>query len=258
MKTILISIDGMRPDGFLQCGNPYIHEMMKTFSYTLHAKTQTPSVTLPCHMSLFHSVPPCRHGMLTNTYTPPVRPVDGLFEKLKAAGKTSAMYYGWEPLRDVSRPGSLLYSVYYNARLPENTDRILTDAAIARIEESHPDFVFLYLVETDEKGGHDCGWMSAQYLQQINNAISCVQSVMEHAGDEYAVIVTADHGGHDRVHGTLMDEDMTIPMFFHGTMFTPGERTDSLTILDIAPTVASLMGILPCEDWEGSSITEAN
>ena len=27
-KVILISIDGMRPDGFLECGNPYIEELM--------------------------------------------------------------------------------------------------------------------------------------------------------------------------------------------------------------------------------------
>ena len=27
-KVILISVDGMRPDGFLACGNPYIEKMM--------------------------------------------------------------------------------------------------------------------------------------------------------------------------------------------------------------------------------------
>ena len=30
-KVILISIDGMRPDGFLACGNPFTEEMMKIF-----------------------------------------------------------------------------------------------------------------------------------------------------------------------------------------------------------------------------------
>ena len=29
-KVILISVDGMRPDGFLACGNPYIEKMMDT------------------------------------------------------------------------------------------------------------------------------------------------------------------------------------------------------------------------------------
>ena len=29
------------------------------------------------------------------------------------------------------------------------------------------------MVETDEKGGHDHGWMSPEYLQQVSNAFSC-------------------------------------------------------------------------------------
>ena len=28
-KVILISIDGMRPDGLKQCKNPYVEELMK-------------------------------------------------------------------------------------------------------------------------------------------------------------------------------------------------------------------------------------
>lgn len=28
-KVILISIDGMRPDGFLQCGHPFAQQMLK-------------------------------------------------------------------------------------------------------------------------------------------------------------------------------------------------------------------------------------
>ena len=43
-KVILVSIDGMRPDGVIQCGNPYVEELMKTGSYTLEAKTVMPSV----------------------------------------------------------------------------------------------------------------------------------------------------------------------------------------------------------------------
>ena len=55
-KVILISVDGMRPDGFLSCGNPCIHEIMARATYTLDGQTVMPSMTLPCHMSLFYSV----------------------------------------------------------------------------------------------------------------------------------------------------------------------------------------------------------
>ena len=253
-KVILISIDGMRPDGFLGCGNPFIQELMAKSAHTLKGRTINPSVTLPCHMSMFHSVPAERHGISTNTYTPMVRPLNGLFEQIAMLGGISAMYYGWEPLRDVARPDSLKDAEYLNARCEADTDRKLTDAAIRRIAASDPDFTFLYLVETDEKGGHDNGWMTDAYLGYIHTAIDCVRQVWEACGNTHAILVTADHGGHDRTHGTDLPEDMTIPMFFLGKPFTPGEQLQGVSILDLAPTVADLLGVPAAEEWEGRSL----
>lgn len=255
-KVILVSIDGMRPDGLLKCGNPFVQEMMERGSYTLEGSSMIPSVTLPCHMSIFHSVPPVRHGMSTNTYVPMVRPVNGLFEQIKNAGGRSAMYYGWEPLRDVSRPGSLKHAEYIWAYSADNTDRMLTESALRYIKKEHPDFVFLYMVETDEKGGHDNGWMSDVYLKCIHDAIDNVKQVLDEVGDEYTVIVTADHGGHDRAHGTELPEDMTIPMFFIGPAFEPGKKLSGVNLLDLAPTIAELMGVPKAQEWEGKPIVE--
>lgn len=60
MKVLLILSDGMRPDGLE--GHPAVARLMREGSYSLRARTVMPSVTLPCHMSLFHSVDPGRHG----------------------------------------------------------------------------------------------------------------------------------------------------------------------------------------------------
>lgn len=253
-KVILISIDGMRPDGVLKCGNPFVEELMQKASYTLDAHTVFPSVTLPCHMSMFHSVPPERHGITTNLYMPLVRPISGLFEQIKSAGKTCAMFYGWEPLRDVSRPDSLVYAVYQNAYSADNTDGLLTQKALTCIKELAPDFVFLYMVETDQKGGHDNGWMSDAYLKCIHDAFNNVKEVIEQAGDTYTIIVTADHGGHDRDHGTDMKEDMTIPMFIYGKPFTSGQVLENVKLLDLAPTIADIMEVPPAREWEGHSL----
>lgn len=253
-KVILISVDGMRPDGFLACGNPYVEQMMAKATYTLCGTTVMPSVTLPCHMSLFHSVPPQRHGITTNLYLPMARPVNGLFEQLKNAGKVCAMYYGWEPLRDVARPGSLKYAQYIETYTQESADTALTDCALERIGMSKPDFVFLYLVDTDDKGGHDNGWMTAAYLERVSVAVDNIRRVMEAFGDEYTVIVTADHGGHDRTHGTDRAEDLTIPMFYFGKAFSAGKRLEGGSILDIAPTIAKIMDVPMAVEWEGTSI----
>ncbi len=107
-KVVLVSIDGMRLDGLQQCGNPYVKTMEHECAYTYNARPMVPSVTFPCHFSMAHSVTPQRHGILTNTYVPQVRPVKGLLERVAESGGVSEMFYGWEPLRDISRPGSLL------------------------------------------------------------------------------------------------------------------------------------------------------
>ncbi len=152
-KVILISIDDMRPDGLELCKNTYVDELKKIASYTFGARTVFPSVTLPCHMSMFHSVPPERHGILTNTYMPQVKPVNGLFEQIKSAGKTSCMFYGWEPLRDISRPGSLVAAEYMWSYSFEHTDGILTRKAIDYIKKRIPILFFCIWLKQTKKAG---------------------------------------------------------------------------------------------------------
>ena len=253
-KVILISIDGMRPDGLQQCGNPYVKELEKKCAYTYNGSAVEPSVTLPCHFSMTHGVTPQRHGILTNTYVPQVRPVKGLFELIAERQGINAMFYGWEPLRDIASPGSLKFSTYVNAHLRESADTVLTDKCLELLETDEPDFAFLYLVDTDEKGGHAAGWMSDEYLRVISVAIDNVKRVFEKFEDKYSIVIMADHGGHGRSHGSLMPEDMTIPFFFYGKDFQAGEISESVSLLEIAPTIAKILGLEPDFDWEGRSI----
>jgi len=253
-KVILISIDGMRPDGLKTCGNPYVSELEKICAYNYNSRSVFPSVTFPCHFSMSHSVTPQRHGILGNTYVPQVRPVKGLFEKIRENDGVSAMFYGWEPLRDIATPGSLKFATYINAYTLESSDTALTDEAEKLIKTQKPDFVFLYMVETDEKGGHDNVWMSDEYLRRISIGIDNVKRMIETFGDEYSVILMADHGGHDRTHGTEMPEDMTVPLFCYGPDFTPGEITEETSLLDIAPTIVKIMGLRADPEWEGKAL----
>ena len=253
-KLILMSIDGMRPDGLLACKNGAAQYFMERATYCLSSRTVFPSVTLPCHMSLFYGVVPQRHGIVSNTFVPQVHEVKGIFEKIKAAGGVSAAFYGWEPMRNVWNVGSCKYSVFRDCYADESTDTFLSNEAIKLIEERKPDFVYLYQVDVDDKGGHDTGWMTEEYINRIAIATDNARRVIEKFSDEYTIIITADHGGHDRMHGTEMPEDMTIPMFFIGKDFTPGKELASASILDIAPTIAKVMGLEPEREWEGKPL----
>ena len=253
-KVLLISIDGMRPDGLKECGNEYVKEMEKICSYTYEGSSVFPSVTFPCHFSMTHSVSPNRHGILTNTYIPQVRPVKGIFEKVNEAGGSCAFFYGWEPLRDIASAGSLKFATYVNAYMQENGDEVLTDECEKILSLHQPDFAFLYMVETDEKGGHDNGWMSNEYKKRISLAIDNVKRMIDKFGNNYRIIIMADHGGHDRSHGTELKEDMTVPFFFYGKEFEPGKILNNVSLLDIAPTIAKIMHLANEREWEGKAV----
>ena len=153
-KVFLALLDGMRPDSLTACNHPFFQELLTTSRYSMDVRTVMPSVTLPCHMSLFHSVTPDRHGILSNTYVPQVRPIKGLCECLSDAGKNCAFFYTWEPLRDLSRPLSLARANYVSGKryTYETADKMVTeDAERMILAGDTPDFIFFYQCLVDEK-----------------------------------------------------------------------------------------------------------
>ena len=114
------------------------------------------------------------------------------------------------------------------------------------------DFAFLYLGWTDA-AGHGFGWMTDEYLRSIRGSFDCIRSVCEAADEDTLVILTADHGGHGRSHGSDLPEDMTIPILF----WNPGFKARALegtNIVDIAPTIVRTLGVEPDPEWEGKAI----
>lgn len=252
-KVQLILIDGLRPDALSQCSNPYIARLLDESLVTLRARTVMPSVTLPCHMSLFHSVDPTRHGITTNIFMPQVRPINGICEQLKAT-KKCGIFYNWEQLKDLAQPGSLAVSGFFSggALGQEEANRLVTEASIREMQRHQLDFTFTYLGWTDE-AGHAEGWMGAEYLRSIDESFKCIERLIAAAPEDCVTIVTADHGGHDRTHGTPLDEDMTIPVIIHGKGLR-GTLEGDVSIKDIAPTIVRLLGCESASEWEGKSL----
>ena len=91
-----------------------------------------------------------------------------------------------------------------------------------------------------------------------NFSISADAQVLPHSAKSPSRILplwfTADHGGHDRTHGTDSPEDMTIPFIIKGKNFKVGEKPENVSIKDIAPTAAKLLDIVPNQAWEGKSL----
>ena len=259
-KVLLLLADGMRPDFVLNCGNAFAQMFLKESVYTMDGRAVMPSVTLPCHMSLFHGVTPERHGILTNTYVPQVRPVRGLCEVLREAGKRNGFYYDWEELKDLYRPGNVSDAVFMqgDAYSYENSMVRMTKIVVERLKENFLDFMFVYFGLPDH-AGHKYGFTSEEYREAVKSVWDNIKSIKESLPGDCGMIVTADHGGSGRGHGTDSADDMTIPIIFNGDMFKNIDRTKikAANITDIAPTITEVMAVSSDSEWEGQSLLGA-
>lgn len=256
MTTVLMMTDGMRPDALPLVNTPAMASLQARGACTLTALSVTPSVTLPCHMSIFHSVPPQRHGIVTNTWQPMARPLPGLVDVANLAGRRCHFFHNWEPLRDLNRPESLEFSYYRNNCYSADGDDVIAAAAARTIAEERPDFAFVYL-GTIDVAGHRFGWMSDEYLRQIESVDGAVAAVLAVLQPEDTVLLHSDHGGHDRTHGTEMAEDMTIPWMIAGPGIRQGHAIQgSVSLLDTAPTLARILDVPVHPEWEGRCVEE--
>ena len=253
-KVLLILCDGMRPDFVKNCPHPFAQKIFEEWRCAFCARTVFPSVTLPCHMSLMQSCTPNEHGVLSNEFVPKDGGRHGLFEQLREHKKTSAFFYSWGELKDIYEPyslsrGDFISSVVYGG---EASAEALTRDAKSMIEQCAPDFVFLYIENTDSVG-HICGWGSEEYKKAIYHAFSCIEEIVTGLPKEYSVLITADHGGHEFTHGSEMDCDMTITLLLSTTCSVDEQSFEHANIIDIAPSVCDMLKISPYSKWKGSS-----
>ena len=69
-KFILTIMDGCRPDGLAQATTPNLDSLWQNGAYSWQARSIMPSISLPCHSSMFRSVLPEKHGIYDNVYVP--------------------------------------------------------------------------------------------------------------------------------------------------------------------------------------------
>ena len=255
--AFFIMIDGLRPDAIAITNCLNLKGLIARSSHTLKATSVMPSITLPCHTSIFHSVPPSRHGITTNQWNPMARPLPGLIDVAHQHGLKCAAIYNWEPLRDVSRPEALYASAYMNTSYQADGDDMMAEEVACLVPKLKPDFAFIYLGTVDTSG-HAYGWMSDGYLRQIEHVDGCLGQVLAALPEDAHIVLQADHGGHDRTHGTEMPEDMTIPWLVAGPDIKAGYQIQGpVSLLDTAPTLARLMNLPLHPQWEGKPVDEA-
>jgi predicted AlkP superfamily pyrophosphatase or phosphodiesterase len=254
--VVLILIDGARPDALLSAHCPNVDRLRANGASSLQAMSVMPCLTLPCHTSIFYSVPPFRHGIFSNEWVPFARRWPGLFECAHDAELKAAFFYNWEPLRDLSRPGDLACSCFRDNAQDPYGDQIIADEAARFIANEQPDFAFVYFGTVDLVG-HASGWMSDEYLRQLERVDTALGTVLGALNGRHTAILQSDHGGHDRQHGSNMPEDLAIPWMAAGPQIRRGYTIErEVSLLDTAPTIARLLNLPAPANWEGQCLNE--
>jgi arylsulfatase A-like enzyme len=255
--VIILSIDGLRPDAIELAPMPNLMELMKSSAYSLTAQTIFPSATLPAHSSMLTGLCPKKHGVDWNDYLPQRGIAQGidLFDIAHAAGLQTVMYAGKEKLQQVTAASSLDAFVWINDR-----DKVVMENLLANFPADF-DLLFIHFATTDDMG-HVYGWLSPEQLSvayRADEALGALLTALDEKGlrDQTLLIITADHGGHDKRHGTSVPEDMTIPWIASGPGVQPGQLQTPVHTMDTAATAAYALDLSIPTEWDGVPILEA-
>lgn len=257
--VFIVSFDGGKPAVMKQSAMPLTMEMAQSGAATWNAQTIVPSITLPSHTSMLTGVVMEKHGITWNDFQPQrgVVQVPTIFKLARERGYTTAMFAGKEKFRHLNVPGTLDEFQYpaYNAKK-------VSAAAAKYIVEKKPNLCFVHFADSDG-AGHEFGWGSKEQIKAFadeDEALKTLREAVKDAGIEKTsvFILTADHGGHDKTHGTNSPEDMTIPWIAWGAKVNPNlSITNAVNTTDTAATALWLLDVPVPADWDGKPVKSA-
>jgi predicted AlkP superfamily pyrophosphatase or phosphodiesterase len=267
---VIVSIDGLRPDAITRYRPGTIQRLVREGRVTLDARTILPSKTLPSHTSMLTGVPPDRHGITWNDDEVVGRglvPVPTVFAVARQEGLHTAAFFSKAKFRHLMVPGTLDY-----AQAPTgwwgrwSGRRTASDvrAYLRRTAEAGapPHLLFVHLGEPDY-AGHAVGWMSWLYGRAVRGADDALAVVLAAADAAYGrggytLLLTADHGGQRRTHGSADSLDVTIPWVAWGTGVRPGPALGrGIRTMDTGATALWLLGVPVPPGWVGRPVTDA-
>jgi predicted AlkP superfamily pyrophosphatase or phosphodiesterase len=211
IETVLIvSIDALHPDALGAKTSPTLHALMRPGRYTLEGKSVDPPKTLIAHTAMMTGLAPAENGKTDNDWKPgmPLVAKPTLFDDARQHGFRTAFYYAKPKL-------GYLVSKAVDEHALARDDGV--DQARAFLAKEGKRFVFLH-VSGLENAGTEYGWLSPEYLDELSYIDMALAPLLEAVSQRgaYFIIVTSDHAGHGRQHGTRHPDDYKLPLILAG------------------------------------------
>jgi arylsulfatase A-like enzyme len=276
--VFVISFDQAEPAAVKRANMPNFKAMAAEGAYTWEAYTIVPSLTLPSHVSMLTGVGIQKHQILWNEWedTRPKLAVPTIFHLAKAKGLTTAMIAAKNKFRTFEQAGGLDTFL-----IPEEADAKSIGAAAADLlKNQKPNLMFIHFADPDSTG-HQYGVNSAEKMQALadcDQALGVIRAAITAAGiaETSVMILTSDHGGHDRpaaeiadrikrglppmpgTHGSADSADVIIPWIAWGKGVKTGFTvTRPVVQYDTAATALWLLDVPIPESFWGRPVFSA-
>ncbi len=256
-RVVLVSLDGLRPDALAKAKTPTLDKLIKRGVSAARARTILPSFTLPSHTSMLTGLTPGRHGVFFwNSYDKRRGYIKSktILDLAQAKGMETAMFAGKKKFWHLSRGAKTWRRV---GNQLDAMPGLIRQYLLAKT----PRLLFIHFSDPDSTG-HDKGWMSDEQIAVIGRVDSALGKIITHVeasgmAPNVVWIITSDHGGHGKIHGTPLAVDMNIPWICFGPGIRQGYRLmREIRTYDTAPTVLQLLGIRVPKQMQGRPVSE--
>lgn len=265
---ILITIDTLRADhlgcyGYKQNTSPNIDHVASR-GFIFRNAFATAPITLPSHASILTGLYPSHHGFHDNAFfqTPSIW---HLPEALKNAGYKTAAFVSGAPLLSKYglNHGFDLYDDQFDGT--ERKAAATADLALKWIAKtSHPYFVWIHFFDPhaeynppQEFASHFPG---KPYDGEIAYVDQQIGKLIKGVDKNVFWIITADHGESLGEHGEsthgvfLYNATLHVPLIFAGPSITKQERTEAVSLCDVAPSIMGFANLKIPSKLDGQSL----
>ena len=236
---VFIGLDGWGGAYVSRANMPTVKRMMTGGASSLDMRSVMPSNSRPNWAALFSGAPP---EFIDSDRFPTIFTLVNQTQR-------SVFFYEWNELEKISPDDST-----EKLRILSNSE---SAGLIAEyITEKKPFFTAVAFNEPDSTG-HSKRWGSAAYsakLAELDSFIGIIEQAVKDAGiyDSTVFMLSADHGGALWGHGFNSSRHRRIPLIVYGTDIKEGYSIPSpLSICDIAPTMAAVLGLEVPPEWTG-------
>jgi len=276
--VFIISFDGGKPAVIAESEMPTLKKLAAEGAVTWKARTIFPSKTLPAHTSMLTGLGPAKHHVLWNNFEPEKGKVlaPTVFTIARKADPKlgTAMFPGKMKFHHLWQDGSLDHFDFKGPQTESPTlggveietsvspAQTVAGSAAAYIVAKKPNLCFIHFPDPDT-AGHKSGWGSPEQKEAFkvsDQALSQIVRALNTAGiaDSSVIIVSADHGGHDKTHGLDIPDDMEIPWLAWGRGVKKGFAiTDAVSTYDTTATALWLLGVPIPAELDGRPVKQA-